>query len=164
MKITRTWSSNALTCLGCFSSMPHRIVILPAPACVGEPVTLFFLAKSSTFKRICHPACPGLPWNRSEAQWRDLLFLFCPSDLTVPPKSHYSPLCHPEGRRGICSAPRLPHKGPRSVSSPTESRIVHFRGRTVSVRTLHGSSFSPTSAFIPLGRGATAGLPDRENC
>jgi hypothetical protein len=23
-----------------------------------------------------HPACPGVPWNRSEAQWRDLLFLF----------------------------------------------------------------------------------------
>jgi hypothetical protein len=37
---------------------------------------LIFLAKSSTFKRICHPACPGVPWNRSEAQWRDLLFLF----------------------------------------------------------------------------------------
>jgi hypothetical protein len=30
---------------------------------------LIFRAKSSTFKRICHP-------DRSEAQWRDLLFLF----------------------------------------------------------------------------------------
>jgi hypothetical protein len=29
---------------------------------------LIFLAKSSTFKRICHP-------DRSEAKWRDLLFL-----------------------------------------------------------------------------------------
>src|SRR6202021_254189 len=26
-------------------------------------------------KHKCHPACPGLPWNRSEAQWSDLLFL-----------------------------------------------------------------------------------------
>jgi hypothetical protein len=57
-----------------------------------------------------------------------LLFLFCPSDLTAPNKSHYSPLCHPacpgvpwERSRGICSAPRLPHKGFRSVSSPTDS-------------------------------------------
>jgi hypothetical protein len=25
-------------------------------------------------KQKCHPACPGLPWNRSEAQWRDLQF------------------------------------------------------------------------------------------
>jgi hypothetical protein len=22
----------------------------------------------------CHPACPGLPWDRSEAEWRDLRF------------------------------------------------------------------------------------------
>ena len=29
----------------------------------------------STYQQKCHPACPGLPWDRSEAQWRDLLFL-----------------------------------------------------------------------------------------
>ena len=29
-------------------------------------------------------------------KWRDLLFLFCPSNLTVPNKSHYPQLCHPE--------------------------------------------------------------------
>ncbi len=23
----------------------------------------------------CHPACPGAPWDRSAAQWRDLRFL-----------------------------------------------------------------------------------------
>jgi hypothetical protein len=47
------------------------------------------------FKQICHPACPGLPWNRSEAKWRDLLFLFCPSNLTVPNKNHHPPLVIP---------------------------------------------------------------------
>jgi hypothetical protein len=26
---------------------------------------LIFRAKSSTFKRICHPACPGVPWKHS---------------------------------------------------------------------------------------------------
>jgi hypothetical protein len=29
--------------------------------------------------------------------------------------------CHPERSRGICGAPLLPHKGLRSVSSPTDS-------------------------------------------
>src|SRR5580658_9730285 len=46
-----------------FFVTPHR-------SSSREPVTLLiFPAKSSTFKRICHP-------DRSEAQWRDLLFLF----------------------------------------------------------------------------------------
>src|ERR1700733_3070668 len=56
--------------------------------------------------------------KRSEV---DLLFLFCPSDLTAPNKSHHPPLCHPERSRGICGAPRLPRKDPRSVSFPTDS-------------------------------------------
>ena len=25
------------------------------------------------FKQNCHPACPGVPWDRSDAKWRDLL-------------------------------------------------------------------------------------------
>ena len=25
-------------------------------------------------KMKCHPACPGLPWDRSVAKWRDLQF------------------------------------------------------------------------------------------
>jgi hypothetical protein len=33
--------------------------------------------------------------ERSEAKWRDLLFL-CPSDPTAPNKSNRSTLCHPE--------------------------------------------------------------------
>jgi hypothetical protein len=31
-------------------------------------------SKTSTPKQKCHPACPGLPWDRSEAKWRDLQF------------------------------------------------------------------------------------------
>src|SRR5580658_1877058 len=46
---------------------------------------------------------------------------FYPSDLTAPDRSHRPPPCHPERSRGICGAPRLPHKVLHSVSSPTES-------------------------------------------
>jgi hypothetical protein len=46
-----------------FSSNSHGIVILR-----GCDFMTFRL-KSSSFRRICHP-------DRSEAQWRDLLFLF----------------------------------------------------------------------------------------
>jgi hypothetical protein len=147
----------ALTCLGCFPSNSHRIVILPVPACRGSGVTVSFCPSpnKSHYSPLCHPACPSVPWNRSEVErlflfcpsdlttpnkshysplchpacpgvpWNrskvERLFLFCPSDLTTPNKSHYSPLCHPERSRGICGAPRLPHKGLRSVSSSTES-------------------------------------------
>ena len=38
-------------------------------------MTLISRAKSSSFKQNCHPACPGVPWDRSEAKWRDLRFL-----------------------------------------------------------------------------------------
>jgi hypothetical protein len=64
---------------------------------------LIFRAKSSTFKRICHP-------DRSEAQWRDLLLPFCPSNLTVLNKSHHPPLviptrisCHVALDRAACA-------------------------------------------------------------
>jgi hypothetical protein len=51
-----------------------------------------FLVKSSSFERNCHP-------DRSEAKWRDLLFLLCPSNLTVPNKSHHPPLVIPKRTR-----------------------------------------------------------------
>jgi hypothetical protein len=65
---------------------------------------LIFHVKSSSFKRNCHPACPGLPWNRSEAKWRACpersrrgpAVSFCPSNLTAPNKSHRPSLCHPD--------------------------------------------------------------------
>jgi hypothetical protein len=50
------------------------------------------------------PACRGTEAKRSgepalsEVEG-DLLFLFCPSDLTAPNKSHRPPLCHPERSR-----------------------------------------------------------------
>ena len=47
---------------------------LQIPRLRSEPVTLLIFR--ATFKRICHPACAGLPWNRSKAQWSDLPFLF----------------------------------------------------------------------------------------
>src|ERR1700723_495988 len=76
-----------------------------------------------------------------------LLFLFCPSDLTAPNKSHYSPLCHPERSRGICGAPRLPHKGLRSVSSPTESSSLRSRRNLGGAYFAHAArSFSTTEA------------------
>src|ERR1700734_1359380 len=42
------------------------------------PLALIHLTAFRPFpcNRIVIPPCPGLPWNRSEAQWRDLLFLF----------------------------------------------------------------------------------------
>src|ERR1700733_12664653 len=39
---------------------------------------------------------PAVEPKRSEVE---LLFLFCPSDLTAPNKSHHPPLCHPERTR-----------------------------------------------------------------
>src|ERR1700733_6185437 len=39
---------------------------------------------------------PAVEPKRSEVE---LLFLFCPSDLTAPNKSHRPPLCHPERTR-----------------------------------------------------------------
>ena len=49
----------------------------------------------------------------TEAKWRDLLFPFCPSDLTAPNKSHHPPICHPdrsvaEWRDLLCAS--LPRK------------------------------------------------------
>jgi hypothetical protein len=49
---------------------------------------LIFRAKSSTFKRICHP-------DRSEAQWRDLLFLFRFSHRIVIPTRISCTWLHP---------------------------------------------------------------------
>ena len=51
----------------------------------------------------------------------DLLF-FCPSDPTAPNKKSPPSTCHPERSRGTCSAPQLPRKGFRSVSSPAGSQ------------------------------------------
>ena len=58
---------------------------------------------------------------------RYLLFLFCPSDLTAPNKSRtrirQSPpeVVIPSAAEGSAVRPGSPHKGLRSVSSPTES-------------------------------------------
>ena len=41
--------------------------------------------------------------------------------------SGHHPLCHPERSRGICSAPRLPHKGVRFVSSHADSKAPEVR-------------------------------------
>jgi hypothetical protein len=79
----------ALTCLGCFPSNSHRIVILPAPACRGSGCDFKTNLSSRLSQRAVEP-------KRSEVE---RLFLFCPSDLTTPNKSHYSPLCHPERTR-----------------------------------------------------------------
>ena len=44
-------------------------------------------------KKMCHPACPGLPWDRSEAQWRDLLFIIHNIEFEW---KRCPPLCHPD--------------------------------------------------------------------
>jgi hypothetical protein len=49
---------------------------------------LIFRPKRSSFKQLFHP-----DW--SAAKWRDLLFLFCPSNLTASNKSHHPPLVIP---------------------------------------------------------------------
>jgi hypothetical protein len=53
-----------------------------------------FHVKSSSFKRNCHPDRSEEPALREVEG--DLLFLFCPSKLTAPNKSHTPPTCHPE--------------------------------------------------------------------
>jgi hypothetical protein len=110
------------------------------PSLRSEAVTLLiFRVESSSFKRICHPACPGLPWDRSRAQWSDLRF-FCPSDLTAPHKSDRPPLCHPERSRGICSAPGsltkvfplvLPQNRHAERSAPPIDRVIQRLWRGV---------------------------------
>jgi hypothetical protein len=62
----------------------HRIVIL------------------SGFKRNCHPGCPSLPRDRSEAKWT---CYFCPSDLTAPNKSHHPPFVIPSAAEGPAVRP-----------------------------------------------------------
>jgi hypothetical protein len=69
----------------------------------------------------CHPARPGLPWDRSVAKWRDLLFRFTchhppafsstnPSLLEAPP----SPLSsRPE--RSVVEGSAVPRTSPGNV-------------------------------------------------
>jgi hypothetical protein len=85
--------------------------------------------------KLCHPACPGLPWDWSEAQGRDLQraspsnnypvhstcrgnavegtnVSFCRSDLTATNKSHRPKLCHPDR-----SGPGFPATRPSPAST-----------------------------------------------
>jgi hypothetical protein len=39
-------------------------------------------------KQKCHPACPGLPWDRSVAQWRDLQYLSTTSSTVDTTTAH----------------------------------------------------------------------------
>jgi len=50
-------------------------------------------------------------------------------------RKRYSPLCHPERSRGICSAPRLPHKG--------------LRSRTTTQYTMPGDFIARRQALLP---------------
>jgi len=89
---------------------------------------LIFRVKSSSFNRICHPACSGSPWDRRAAQWRDLRFLSVhpiwrllirvttlhlssraqPRDLQcAPAPAQRSPLVLPQNRHPERSAARI---------------------------------------------------------
>jgi hypothetical protein len=74
-----------------------------------EATTLHFVIPSACdfidFPRKVIEFQTKLSSRPKRSEWRDLLFLFCPSNLTAPNKSHYSPLCHPERSRGTCSFP-----------------------------------------------------------
>jgi hypothetical protein len=52
---------------------------LRAQTSPGSGSSAFAWTELSDPKQNCHPACPGLPWDRSVAQWRDLLFLSAPN-------------------------------------------------------------------------------------
>ena len=59
----------------------------------------FFLVLTLTVKLNCHPACPGVPWDRSEVEGPAALS----TPLSNPKWKHHPLLCHPERSRGICS-------------------------------------------------------------
>ena len=74
----------------------------------------------STSKQKCHP-------DRSEAKWRDLLFLI--RTIESAWKRH-PPLCHPERSRGICGAPLDPPE------FPVSNLPLHARSGTKGAATL----------------------------
>jgi hypothetical protein len=100
-------------------------VISPAPACRGsgaEGSAVLWTFLGNVFRQSvqmkCHP-------DRSEAQWRDLLFASSPTKLqhrnrtgdllfassaTTPQETRHSPLFHPERSRGICNSTDLSWK------------------------------------------------------
>jgi hypothetical protein len=42
----------------------------------------FLETPNSILKQNCHLACPGVPWDRSVAQWRDLRFFWVNTDTS----------------------------------------------------------------------------------
>jgi hypothetical protein len=56
--------------------------VIPKPTCPGVPWRdlqfrgPFLEARNSILKQNCHLACPGVPWDRSVAERRDLRFVF----------------------------------------------------------------------------------------
>src|SRR5580693_4184394 len=88
----------------------------------------------------CHPACPGLPWDRSEAQWRDRLFII---RSTESEWKRHPPLCHPERSRGICSSTDLSWK-----CFSTKRSVKHMK--TYRIATVPGDGIG--KEVVPAGR------------
>ena len=60
----------------------------------------FFLGTRIPYQNMnCHPACPGVPWDRSVAKEPAVISTSNQSRSKLHP-----PLCHPERSRGICSS------------------------------------------------------------
>jgi hypothetical protein len=106
-------------CFECFYSIVKRTSTRPVQFLrgSGRRLTPGGLSSQAHTKAGCPiQAAFWLEWdNRSQGTSR----FFYPSNLTAPNKSHRPPLVIPPVP--ACSAPRLPHKDLRSLSSPTQS-------------------------------------------
>jgi hypothetical protein len=58
------------------TSNPDGSVTLPfvIPSVAEDLPFPSSVTNAAVLRMNCHPACPGVPWDRSEAEWRDLLF------------------------------------------------------------------------------------------
>jgi hypothetical protein len=78
-----------------------NFVIPPAPACRGTGADQLFFrlcpftsthAKVDHCPQLCHPDCPGVPWDWSGPAF----FRLCPSTSTHAKVDHCPQLCHPD--------------------------------------------------------------------
>jgi hypothetical protein len=88
----------------------------------------------------------------SRPKRRDLLFLFCPSTLTAPNKSHRPPLCHPERTRisYLTALPAATYAALRKESRMTSTEATAFDRKSGGAE---GSAVRPgsrTKVSVPL--------------
>jgi hypothetical protein len=88
----------------------------------------------------------------SRPKRRDLLFLFCPSTLTAPNKSHRPPLCHPERTRisYLTALPAATYAALRKESRMTSTEATAFDRKSGGAEGPAVRPGSRTKVSVPL--------------